>query len=1067
MAFSLKVSNKLTDLSMALCKALYTQQNDVFQPWYIVTQTAGMENWLKMQMAEYLGIAANYKFLKPNDSIFKIYQALGDSYSESLTIHHLVWLFYKILGEDDFKSRYADIAAYFTTADPDADIKRLGLAKKTADLIDQYQIYRPEMIAQWNLVSILEKDIDEWQEYLWIRAKDIIGDKSLPDRTIMGQAIFDRLRDGSTINILREKIPAIHVFGLSIFTAYHLELFNAVGQFIDIHFYLLNPAPSQYWIDDKSQKQLAFLQRNNIDTGEGLIEQGNQLLLSWGRLIKNTFGLLLSNEALLNSYEVVGEEDPGDQTLLSLIQQDIFYNRTKEDRDSIPLILLEDGSISINSCYSAIREVEVLYNYLVRLIDENQESLSARDIVVMVSDIDAYAPYIRAVFDNAPFSFFYTIADENVTEGQTVSALLLAIMELKERSFKAESVLQLLESPFIRRHFNIVDVNLLRKITDLANIRFGISGDEDDDTVLVSWNYGLDRIIYGLCMNGEEPFIDQDGKEYYPLDIVEGQGAADVIRFCYFVKLIIQTIKDRRAARTLVEWGAYLDNVLQQIVFLADDGENQEDYMRLRSTLETYNDLQDALVDRISYEVFLTHFKDTLAGNNRNSRFGIGGITFCSLIPMRSIPFKVVAVLGLNYDKFPRQDKRVDFDLMQKQPRKGDRNTKDNDKHLFLETLLSADKYFYVSYQGQSVKDNTTIPPSVVVEELLHYIQEGCDVDNAAELLTIKHPLHRFSHKYAPDKIPLYNYIDQKPQLTSTWKSSIVSENSFEKEIPLSAFLRFLKKPIESYYREVLGIDLHRDHTQLRETELFAMEDSDNLYALKMEMVTSGEQLENLQHKWHYTGALPLKNMAMVAWDSLFLETEFLRTQFGELTQGLTPSFLEIDVCIGEHRILGTIEAVYGTKIIVLSSAKFELKHLLDAFIKTLLVSANTISAEVYFISNKQQGVYKLENIAYNTAIEFLQSYVQLYQRAIADVLFFDPDWLSPELLMKVEQMDSNDLLVEVDKSIARMQLYNEYLKLELKNSGGVSSLDAEHYRELVTVLLSPLLKSCPDYFKS
>src|SRR5690606_1374019 len=113
-----------------------------------------------------------------------------------------------------------------------------------------------------------------------------------------------------------------------------------------------------------------------------------------------------------------------------------------------------------------------------------------------------------------------------------------------------------------------------------------------------------------------------------------------------------------------------------------------------------------------------------------SSVFISNGITFCSLIPMRSIPFKIIGLLGMNHDNFPRKENRLSFNLITEKHQLGDRNIKDNDKHLFLETILSAKEYLFISYIGKSVANNTTLPASILVEELIDYIQSGVVEEN-------------------------------------------------------------------------------------------------------------------------------------------------------------------------------------------------------------------------------------------------------------------------------------------------------------------------------------------------
>ncbi|WP_315820741.1 exodeoxyribonuclease V subunit gamma [Paraflavitalea speifideaquila] len=171
MALYLKISNSLDSLATGLAGSLSEAGESVFDPHYIVTQTEGMNNWLKLQIAHQIGITANCRFLKPNELVHQLYYLLGGTYSEMLSAANLSWLLFKLLGEKEFITRFPAIADYFTHAGTDEDTRRIALAEKVADLFDQYQVYRPELIKQWN-EGVSTNDADQsWQQYLWRSAK--------------------------------------------------------------------------------------------------------------------------------------------------------------------------------------------------------------------------------------------------------------------------------------------------------------------------------------------------------------------------------------------------------------------------------------------------------------------------------------------------------------------------------------------------------------------------------------------------------------------------------------------------------------------------------------------------------------------------------------------------------------------------------------------------------------------------------------------------------------------------------------------------------------------------------
>ncbi|MGI8636189.1 MAG: exodeoxyribonuclease V subunit gamma, partial [Segetibacter sp.] len=520
----------------------------------IVTQTEGMNNWLKIKIAGNLGVVANCKFLKPNDLVNDIYYKLGSQNKQALSPAILQWVLFTLLSAKEFQDEFRKIANYYTND----DVKRMALAEKVADLFDQYQIYRPEMIRGWNDNPTGFDVNNGWQKFLWIKAKEILGD-TMPDKTVIGKSIIESLKNPIQQKKLQSLIPNIHVFGLSIITTYHVHIFYELAKFINVTFHLLNPAPAVYWFEDKSEKQIAlWRQKSKVKLSKtDLQSAGNPLLTGWGRVLQDTFSMFFESEEFLNQYLDVESPEPATSSLLGRIQNDIFNNNDSAGRNEITENDINDGSITINACYTTAREVEVLYNYLVYLVDQKSENLSARDIVVMVSDIDAYAPYIKAVFNSAQYKFPFTIADESFTISDNLFSALHSILALSEDNFKAEEVLQLLDSNYIRTRFSLSDLELIRKAVDKANIRFGIEGRMEDETIYVSWKNGIRRIMYGICMSGEDEY-KLDGYTTYPLDIAEGEDSFELIRFCHFAEVLISTIEERKYARTITEWGEYI-----------------------------------------------------------------------------------------------------------------------------------------------------------------------------------------------------------------------------------------------------------------------------------------------------------------------------------------------------------------------------------------------------------------------------------------------------------------------------------------------------------------------------
>ncbi|MDB5201308.1 MAG: exodeoxyribonuclease gamma subunit [Ferruginibacter sp.] len=1061
MAFQLQVSNSLTHLAARLAVHLQTAQPDVFQPVYIVTQTEGMNNWLKLQLAELIGIAANLKFLKPNDLINQIHFMLGHSFSNALPEENVNWLLYKLLGEDSFINAYPAVAGYYNSDGPDKDVKRMALAEKLGDLFDQYQIYRPEMISAWNEHRVTQAG-QEWQKDLWLSARNLAGE-SFPDKTQLKKNIQEALKDQSRAERLHQKMPYVFLFGISLITEFHLQIFQEIAPYIDIHFLLLNPAPEQYWFEDKNEKQLAFLKKKGW-VEKDAVSLGNPLLTGWGKIIQDTFSMLFQQEELINAYDEVGSVEPPTDNLLHRIQHSVYHNAPIDKTESFTELELNDGSLTINSCYSPAREVEVLYDYLVQLVDKRKAKLSPRDIVVLVSDIDLYASYIKAIFNNAAYPFRYTIADESFAASESISDALHALLSLSEDNFTAEEVISLLDSSFIRKQFGITDTGLIRTVLNEANIRFGVEGNSDDESMYVSWNYGLRRIMFGICMSGSEEF-GQGEDSFYPLDIIEGNAAQELIRFVYFAQRLIDSLRERKNVKTIKDWAAYAENILTDFVETGEDN-SDEDLASLLKQFENYQEIGAIFTEEISYDVFVHNFLAGLSSATRKNSFAAGGITFCSLIPMRSIPFKVVGLLGLNFDKFPRKENKLGFNLMDKE-RKGDRNVKENDKHLFLETILSASDYLYISYIGQSIKDNSSIPPSTLVDELADFIASSAAAPKEARKnLITKQPLHSFSKQYNAGDPKLYSYRDKKSGTKKPLLKTGDEEPINFSEINIHEMIRFLKNPFKGYYNKMLGIYYHDEETLLRETELFEVNQLQG-WSLKNELLHIDEnESRRFKDKLVKTGALPLKNMAELAMLDLTAEVAETQRMFRALVMDAVEEHLSIDLAVGEYQLRGSIGHVYDHKLVIVSWSKRENKYLLDAYLTYLVLRASGYAIELHFISNNKQQVFQAPEITVETAMASLMEIVDLYVEGHRKIIAFDPDLkIEPAEVSGIDETIFNKAIKEKFTSYG-FPCNDTYMNKEYEHGFFETDHVLADYEFAAEKLLAPLASFFPGYFK-
>lgn len=1029
MGLRLNVSNSLQQLVDELTLKLSTPLPSIFHPHYIVTQTDGMNNWLKIEIADRLGVAANLHFLKPNDLITQIYYLLDGPYDQVLDTHNLQWVLYDVLGDTHFKAKYRHVAQYYV----DSDIKRVAMAEKMADLFDQYQVYRPEMIEDWNETIDINSNESNWQKYLWQLCLNKVGSK-MPDKTRIGKYILDSLKDRKTQETLKNRMPLVNFFGISIITSYHLQIFQALAKYIDVSFNLLNPAPNIYWFEDKSEKYIAKWKsrdREKPQSYEAPIK-GNPLLTNWGKVIQDTFSLFFEDDLFFNHYIDKGIE-PQPKHLLGKVQNDIYHNTTQQNRNVLLFSDIIDGSISINACFTPVREVEALHNYLVNLVDTTPNHYSPRDIVVMVPDIDLYAPYIKAIFNSAPYKFPYTIADERLDQENSLFGAIKAFLDLNTDSLKAEDVLQLLDFDYIKKRFQLSNISLLRKAVDLANIRFGIHGERVNDTIHVSWLNGLNRIMYGICLYSEDEYcLNNDC--FFPVDLGEGETAEELIRFTHFVSVLIDSLTQQHKHRTLAEWGDYIIAVVDNLIYFTEEVEDQ-DYQVLLTYVEKLNVLVSNVDEKVGYAAFKYSFLNVITRESRSGNFASGGITFCSLIPMRSIPFKVVALLGMNATQFPRNDVLSGFNLIHQKPKKGDRNIKDNDKHLFLETVLSAQDHLFISYIGKNVKDNSVIPPSILVDELIDYIVSGVS-DKSEETvikeLVISHPLHNFSTQ--PKRV--FNYIGpqnkspgEKVRHTKFFNNdkSNYSQIGEVSEVTSRELVDFFSDPFEFYYNQILNINYKESDILLRETEWFEL-DSLHQWIVKNDLLLLDEEyLSDYINVGVKKGLLPLKNSAIQTLNKLLDDLQPTKEKVRFYVDGFEEEQIQVHLNIDNIGVTGTIDQVYNDRLIRVLLSKSKNKHLLELYIQYLLAKASDRSLNALLIDNNSTNVYQFSQnaIGREMAIKKLGQLLQIYQEAHKRLFVFHPNFENEPT--KVAKLDHKKFI----KNALNLTQFNPYIQRE------------------------------------
>ena len=849
----LHTSNHLENLAQQFALVTRTPLKNVFQPEKVVVQNTGMARWLSLNVADHTGISANMEALFPAEFMWQLLRSvikdvpLQDPCAPTV----LRWRYFRILlqHETDSPELNKHIGHYindgsFNAEGSSVEGKAWDLASEVSQLLDQSLFYRDDWIRDWE-ASEEQNHLDDWQASLWKKA---ITDNQLVHWLALQDQFVNNLEAVDT-NDLPERVS---FFSLSALSPGYLRLLGELGKKTDVHLFIINPC-MEYWGDIQSEKQIAKLQAKLSEHGsdeQGYYEVGNPLLASMGRQGRDFLDQLLD---LPNIEEIMDwNEIQQPSTLLQHIQNDLLHLRHRQQinsEDGKHEVVKNNGSISIHSCHSALREVEVLHDQLLDVIQQNPE-ISPADIVVMMPDIENYAPYIEAVFSStnatATQKLPFSIADRNPSSSQLAIEAMLKLLNIADSRFDVEAVFELLDYTIIRENFSLQETEVVhcRELARATNIRWGISAkarNKDDlpNTVEHTWRYALDRMLLGYALSGDAFFNVMGETEsadfpLLPYTEIEGNNAQMLASLKQFTDVVF-TLDDWASQNHSIE--VWLKKIKHLIQCLFNEEGQIDALFKTLEDLKQQTQLADLDDDfTLSFAVINKIIKKSLQEMSGSENFLSKGITFCALVPMRSVPFKVVALLGMNDGEFPRQNKHLSFDRMAKEPKKGDRSRRDEDRYLFLESILAAREKLLILYTGQSIKDNTDLPPSVLVSELLEtmtaYNNEG-DVN-----VITKHPLQAFSSRYFDGQSPeLFSYANEYVKLNKHRDALGSKQASQEfiitrlpeledehKRICLDDLIAFYQSPARAFLKKHFAIKTFDKELVLPIREPFAQE---------------------------------------------------------------------------------------------------------------------------------------------------------------------------------------------------------------------------------------------------
>ena len=875
--------NRLEDLRDLLVSFVAAHPLSPMEPEVILLQSNGMKHWLELALAQdgALGICAATRMELPSSYLWQMYRAVlgADAVPEHMPFDKsaLLWRLVRLLPAlCSANPVYAPLQRYLSGDNPAR--KLYQLAEQLADVLDAYQSYRADWLADWaDGLDQLRGPLGApqplppehtWQAQLWRDIRADVGPKLMEaSRASVHERFLAALAQWVSSGNSGLRPPGVPrrlmVFGISSLPMQAVQALAALGQVCQVMLLVQNPC-QYFWGDvveghaalraQVRRRQLGKPQRAESTALPASTTQ--PLLASWGKQGRDYLHLLDGFDEP-ESYRAHWSRvdvflDPADRetppSQLAQLQSAIF-NLTPPPAE--PMAQPDDGSLLFVTSHSAQRELEVLHDQLLAWL-EADPALQPREVMVMVPDMAAFAPHIHAVFGRftpgQPRYIPYSVADSTPRLSPLVQALE-QLLNLPTSRLSLADWLGLFEVAAVRARFGLDEaaVRQVQQWLAAAGVRWGLDADHRlawglpagaQGLAQNTWAFGLRRLLLGYALGSSGALPEQDAAngaiwcDTLAQPALSGLDAPLAAGLLDWLDAIEQTLPTLQVEHTPAQWGELLQALVERFFAPADDADERAIERLLTPLADWQQACEDAALDTpLPLEVVREHWLANITEAGLQQRFFGGGVQFGTLMPMRAIPFKVIGLLGMNDGAYPRVQAARDFDLMASSWRAGDRSRREDDRYLFLEALLSARHRLYISWQGHSAADNSSRPPSVLVAQLL-------DVVNASwspERVPQAQPLQPFSEVYFEqgsgfetfdadwEKIRPLAKINRRLVAMNNEVTEAATVSAAPSALTLVDLQRLLRQPVEVFFRQRLQVEFDELDELEQDDEPFAL----------------------------------------------------------------------------------------------------------------------------------------------------------------------------------------------------------------------------------------------------
>ena len=932
-----------------LVRLLATPPPDAFSPEVIAVPARGVERWLTQQLSRSLGahsadgIAANILFPSSAQLVADVLAAAFGVAPEDdpWTSDQLVWTLLEVI-DDSVPEPWCAVLADYLGANDDADShrrgRRYGTAATIAGLFTSYGDNRPAMLSDWaagvdsdGTGQPLQDDL-AWQPALWRVLRERIGLPSPAERLTGACA---RLIDEPRIVGLPDRIS---LFGPTRLPRTHLGVLEALAAGRDVHLWLTHPSPAMW---SKLAGRTPTARRADDDTA---LLVSNPLLMSLSRDVRELQQQLPATAETIH----YAARDPGG-TVLAKLQNDIRNERRPGPDECIPA----DDSISIHACYGPARQVEVLRESILHLL-ENDHTLETRDIIVMCPDIEMFAPLVSAAFGqhdakHPGHRLRVRLADRSLGRTNPLLDTVAGLLRLADARVTASEVLDLAAKAPVARQFCFTSENLetLRRWAAVAGARWGLFEAQRQQFGMATvrqntFSTARDRILLGIT--SDESDLAWLGV-ILPLDDVDSADADLAGRFAEYIDRLGSTLARLTGPHPAEVWTASLEQALDRLT----DVPSPDAWQRAQASRELAGATKNARDVMLRLADVRALLASLLEPRPTRANFRTGEITVASLVPMRSVPHRAVALLGLDDDAFPRAASANGDNILARDPCVGERDPRSEDRQLLLDAVMSATEHLIVCFTGSDPVTGEQRPPAAPLADLIDAV--SATVETRHKVVT-RQPLQPFDPANFANGNPFSfdarahaaaQAAQQPPAPARPFLPAPLHAVS-SGDVDLDDLVAFLVNPALAFLRQRLGITLPRPDDDIDDDLPVTLNDLDrwDIGDRMLSRVLAGASVDRARDAEMRRGTLPPGQLGVKAIDAIRDGVTLISEAAAPHITGQQPTAIDVSLSLGSRWLTGTVSDVYGTTLVRASYTALSARHRVAAWIRLLATAAAT-----------------------------------------------------------------------------------------------------------------------------